>query len=84
MRNEHYTPIYGPTGGLLKIQAYVRYTQAILEYTPGLWNILKWAWIQYASILVIFYYIIGNLKNIVFGQHMIPTWNEKKFIVANR
>ena len=84
MRNEHYTPIFGSTDGLLKIQAFIQYTQAVVEYTPGLWNILKWAWIQYASILVIFFYAVGAVKNVVFGQHMVPTWNEKQIKTISR
>ncbi|XP_046444441.1 transmembrane protein 231-like [Daphnia pulex] len=77
-RNGHYSPIYGPSDGLLRVHSYIRYTEAVLEYTPGLWNVLKWAWIQYASILLIFSYVVGIFKNVVFGQQMIPTWNEKR------
>ena len=84
IRNGHYTPIYGPTDGLLRIHSYIRYTEAVLEYTPGLWNVLKWAWIQYASILLIFYYVVGIFKNVVFGQQMIPTWNEKRIKTVSR
>jgi transmembrane protein 231 len=83
-RNGHYTPIYGPPDGLLRIHSYIRYTEAVLEYTPGIWNVLKWAWIQYASILFIFYNVVGIFKNVVFGQQMIPTWNEKRIKTVSR
>lgn len=83
MRNQHYTPVHGSINSSFKIQAYIRYTRATLDYTPGLWNVLKWAWIQYSSIFLIFYYIVETLKNIVFGQQMIPTWNEKKIQVVS-
>ncbi|KAK4036671.1 hypothetical protein OUZ56_028714 [Daphnia magna] len=44
--NGHYLPIHGPSDGLVRIHTYIRYTEAMLEYAPGLWNVLKWAWIQ--------------------------------------
>ncbi|XP_057380896.1 transmembrane protein 231-like isoform X2 [Daphnia carinata] len=46
LRNGHYVPIYGPSDGLVRIHTYIRYTEAMLEYAPGIWNVLKWAWIH--------------------------------------
>ncbi|XP_032792340.2 transmembrane protein 231-like isoform X2 [Daphnia magna] len=76
--NGHYLPIHGPSDGLVRIHTYIRYTEAMLEYAPGLWNVLKWAWIQYASVLLVFVYAMGVIKNVVFSQQMVPTWNEKR------
>ncbi|KAI9551937.1 hypothetical protein GHT06_022274 [Daphnia sinensis] len=78
LRNGHYVPMYGPSDGLVTIHTYIRYTEAMLEYAPGLWNVLKWAWIQYASVLLVFVYATGIIKNVVFSQQMVPTWNEKR------
>lgn len=78
LRNGHYLPIHGPSDGLVRIHTYIRYTEAMLEYAPGLWNVLKWAWIQYASVLLVFVYAMGVIKNVVFSQQMVPTWNEKR------
>ena len=78
MRNQHYIPLPQSNNELFKIKTYIRYTEAKVEYIPGLWNVLKWAWVQYASALIIFIYLTEGLKTIVFGQRMIPTWNETK------
>ena len=77
LRNGYYTPQFGSGTGL-KIEAYIRYADAEVEFTPGFWNVIKWAWIQYASILIIVLYVVGSIKNFVFRNQLVPTWNEKE------
>lgn len=80
LHNGYYTPVFGPSNGtgLLRIKAYLNYVEAVVEYAPGFWNTLKWAWIQYASIFVVFFYVVDRIKDIVFTHQMIPTWNDKQ------
>ena len=40
---------------------------------PGFWLNLKWAWIQYLSVLLIFIFLFGQLKQFVFQNQLIPT-----------
>lgn len=44
-----------------------------LTYTPGLWQVLKFAWIQYLAILVIFYAVLGHVQSFVFQNQIILT-----------
>jgi len=76
LKNGYYTPQFG-SGTRLRIAANIRYAEAVVEYAPGFWNVIKWAWIQYASILVIFFYVIETVKNFAFSNRLVPTWNEK-------
>ena len=78
MRNEHYTPVPNPSNGSLRIRARLRYIEALVEYAPGFWFTLKYAWIQYLSVFIIFLYVIGSVRDYVFVQQLIPTWNEKQ------
>lgn len=83
MRNEHYTPIFGPPNGSFKVKISLRYKEAAVEYIPGFWNLLKWAWIQYASILFVLIYCNGRIKDFVYSNQVIPTWDENRFKLIN-
>jgi len=71
LKNGYYTPQFG-SGTRLRIAANIRYAEAVVEYAPGFWNVIKWAWIQYASILVIFFYVIETVKNFAFSNRLVP------------
>ena len=77
LQNGHFVPIFGFGNGL-KIRADIRFAEAEVEYAPGFWNVIKWAWIQYSSILIIFLYTVGLIKDFAFRNQMVPTWNEKE------
>lgn len=77
LQNGHYTPQFGSGTGL-EIEAYIRYAEAEVEFAPGFWNVIKWAWVQYASILIIVLYVVENIKKFAFRNQLVPTWNEKK------
>ena len=62
----------------MKIEANIRYAEAEVKFTPGFWNVIKWAWIQYAAILIVVLYVVDNIKNFAFRNQLVPTWNEKK------
>ena len=34
---------------------------------------LKWAWVQYVSILIVFVYVFRQVKNFVFSNQILPT-----------
>ncbi|XP_003384386.1 PREDICTED: transmembrane protein 231-like [Amphimedon queenslandica] len=44
-----------------------------LIYIPGLWQVLKFAWIQYLAILVIFYAVLSCVQSFVFQNQIILT-----------
>ncbi|NXG75315.1 TM231 protein, partial [Baryphthengus martii] len=50
------------------INATIRY-----PVEPGFWEIIKFAWIQYVSILLIFIWAFGRIKMFVFQNHVLTT-----------
>ncbi|NXD86235.1 TM231 protein, partial [Halcyon senegalensis] len=43
------------------------------KYQPGFWEIIKFAWIQYVSILLIFIWAFGRIKMFVFQNQVLTT-----------
>ncbi|XP_064641384.1 transmembrane protein 231-like [Lineus longissimus] len=65
------------------INATINYVDSIVEYHPGLWQLLKWAWIQYLAIMIIFWWVFRRIKLVVFENKLVNTvverpWNDKK------
>uniref|UniRef100_A0A8C0FKC2 Transmembrane protein 231 n=1 Tax=Bubo bubo TaxID=30461 RepID=A0A8C0FKC2_BUBBB len=58
------------------INATIRYPVEVILYplkTPGFWEIIKFAWIQYVSILLIFLWVFGRIKMFVFQNQVLTT-----------
>ncbi|NXK85348.1 TM231 protein, partial [Amazona guildingii] len=43
------------------------------KYQPGFWEVIKFAWIQYVSILLIFLWVFGRIKMFIFQNHVLTT-----------
>ncbi|MBN3298175.1 TM231 protein, partial [Amia calva] len=52
------------------INAVIRYPPT---YQPGFWEMIKFAWIQYVSILLIFLWVLERVKIFVFQNQVLPT-----------
>ena len=37
------------------------------------YQMLKWAWIQYASLLIVFVYLFRRVKQFVYSKQILPT-----------
>ena len=61
----------------MSINVSINYPEVPVEYAPSFWNTIKWAWIQYVAILLIFTYLIGKIKDVAFTHQIIPSWNPK-------
>ena len=56
------------------VEANLNYPAAqAVTYTPGLWQTLKWGWVQYLAILVVFVYVFNTVKSYVFYEQILPT-----------
>ncbi|XP_026540683.1 transmembrane protein 231 isoform X1 [Notechis scutatus] len=44
------------------IQAFIHYPMELIVYQPGFWEMVKFAWMQYISILLIFLWIFERIK----------------------
>ncbi|XP_072374073.1 transmembrane protein 231 isoform X2 [Scyliorhinus torazame] len=53
------------------INAVIRYPVEIITYRPGFWEMIKVAWIQYVSILLIFLWVFAKIKLFVFQNHVL-------------
>ncbi|XP_072135903.1 transmembrane protein 231 isoform X1 [Mobula birostris] len=55
------------------IKAVVKYPVEIITYRPGFWELIKTAWIQYVSILLIFLWVFEKIKIFVFENKVLTT-----------
>jgi transmembrane protein 231 len=55
------------------VEAVVQYPAQEIVYTPGLWQTLKWGWVQYLALLVVFVYVMSGVKSYVFYHQILPT-----------
>jgi len=51
----------------------VNYPTQTLTYHPGFWQMMKWAWIQYLSIFIVFVYLMRSIKTFVYTRQVLPT-----------
>ncbi|XP_019360859.1 PREDICTED: transmembrane protein 231 [Gavialis gangeticus] len=55
------------------INATIRYPVEVILYQPGFWEMIKFAWIQYVSILLIFLWVFDRIKKFVFQNQVLTT-----------
>ncbi|KFM01768.1 Transmembrane protein 231, partial [Aptenodytes forsteri] len=49
------------------------FSLTFFKYQPGFWEMIKFAWIQYVSILLIFLWVFGRIKMFVFQNQVLTT-----------
>ena len=45
----------------------------VCTYLPGFWEMIKFAWIQYVSLLLIFLWAFERIKRFVFQNQVVTT-----------
>ncbi|XP_043937518.1 transmembrane protein 231 [Protopterus annectens] len=55
------------------VNAVIRYPTQVITYQPGFWEMIKGAWIQYVSILLIFLWVFERIKIFVFQNQVLRT-----------
>ncbi|KAM9757014.1 transmembrane protein 231 isoform 1-T1 [Dama dama] len=55
------------------VNAVIRYPVEVISYLPGFWEMIKFAWIQYVSILLIFLWVFERIKRFVFQNQVVTT-----------
>ncbi|KAG9475037.1 transmembrane protein 231 [Eleutherodactylus coqui] len=55
------------------INAIIRYPVETISYQPGFWEMIKFAWIQYVSVLLIFLWVFERVKIFVFQNQVFTT-----------
>jgi hypothetical protein len=60
-----------PTDEPFFVSAIIHYPEETILYKPGFWQIMKCAWMQYVSVLVIFIWVLRTVKSYVFQNQLI-------------
>ncbi|XP_063376436.1 transmembrane protein 231-like isoform X2 [Cydia fagiglandana] len=60
--------------GTMNIKIRLRIPENLVLYTPSLLQELKWAWPQYLSMAVVFYWIFNRIKKFVFSNRLLMAW----------
>ncbi|PAA54679.1 hypothetical protein BOX15_Mlig007303g2 [Macrostomum lignano] len=62
-----------PTGEPFRLNATVYYPPARVLYLTGFWHLIKWAWVQYVPLLLVFLFVFDRIKVFVFQNQIIGT-----------
>jgi len=62
-----------PAGQPFKVNVRVNYRPALVMYTPGFFYVMKWAWVQYVSLLIVFIFVFERVKQFVFSNQLVQT-----------
>ena len=71
-------PVWEPgasTGFTLQVNIW--YPPQIILYSPGFWQLLKFAWIQYLAIACVFGCVLRHVQEFVFSNQLILTVKRK-------
>jgi len=64
-------------GKPFNLKAKIFYPEEQIFYQPGVWQLLKVAWIQYLAILFIFIIVLRELKKFVYTNRLVRTFAVK-------
>ncbi|XP_035013891.1 transmembrane protein 231 [Hippoglossus stenolepis] len=56
-----------------ELNAEIRYPVEVISYRPGFWETIKFAWIQYVSVLLIFVWLFERIQRFVFQNQVLTT-----------
>ena len=71
-------------GNPFQIKVRLNYPVQTLTYYSGFWQMLKWAWIQYVSILVVFIYFFRQVKTFVFSKQVLPSIKDDSGLMTKK
>ncbi|XP_062245165.1 transmembrane protein 231 [Platichthys flesus] len=60
-------------GSPFELNAEIRYPVEVITYRPGFWETIKFAWIQYVSVLLIFVWLFERIQRYVFQNQVLTT-----------
>ncbi|XP_037623344.1 transmembrane protein 231 isoform X2 [Sebastes umbrosus] len=60
-------------GSPFQLNAEIRYPMEVISYRPGFWETIKFAWIQYVSVLLIFLWVFERIQKFVFQNQVLTT-----------
>ncbi|KAJ0181969.1 hypothetical protein K1T71_002691 [Dendrolimus kikuchii] len=60
--------------GAINIIINVRIPETLIRYTPNALQELIWAWPQYLSLVVLFYWFFKRIKRFIFNKRLLMAW----------
>eukprot|EP00057_Strongylocentrotus_purpuratus_P013253 XP_011667727.1 PREDICTED: transmembrane protein 231 [Strongylocentrotus purpuratus] len=61
------------TGQPFIIKGTIYYPEETIVYVPGFWQVIKFGWIQYLSVLFLFIFLMERVKTFVFENQIVNT-----------
>ena len=55
------------------VHVQLRIPDEIVRYVPGFWEMIKYAWVQYISVVLIIYFVILQLQDFLFSNGVLQT-----------
>ncbi|XP_077982675.1 transmembrane protein 231-like [Glandiceps talaboti] len=65
------------------IEATLRYPEETIQYYTGFWQLIKWGWVQYLAILLIFVFLFERIKTFVFQNQIVLASTERPYKTHN-
>ncbi|XP_065186970.1 transmembrane protein 231-like isoform X2 [Sycon ciliatum] len=74
LRNTHHIWTPNPSDQLaFTVQAYIRFPEQTFTYRAGFWELIKFAWIQYLCVFLVFAWLLDGVKRFIFSNGIILT-----------
>ncbi|XP_072024456.1 transmembrane protein 231-like [Amphiura filiformis] len=71
-------------GQPLILKGTIHFPVETIPYVPGFWQVMKFAWIQYLAVLVLFIFIMERVKNFVFANQIVTTVVERPYPLVSK
>ncbi|CAK8688968.1 unnamed protein product [Clavelina lepadiformis] len=55
------------------IEVIISYPTETITYQPGFWELIKWGWVQYVTILLLFLWVFRKINIAVFSEQLFNT-----------
>lgn len=68
-----WTPGNASITGAFRLDVRINYAADTFDYWTGFWELMKWAWIQYLSVLLVFIFVMGRIREYVFRNRLVTT-----------
>lgn len=60
-------------GENFEVKIHLNYVENLIQYRPSHWFMYKWAWIQYFSVFVIFYWLTKRMRCFIMENNLVET-----------
>ncbi|XP_040574725.1 transmembrane protein 231 [Lepeophtheirus salmonis] len=82
--NIYSSPIHKGKIDTFQIDVLVHFPEQVILYRPGFWQVLKWGWVQYLSVLLIFLMLFRTIKTFVFSKQILHSIQHNPFLKDKR